>query len=211
MLTGQQRQGDTEAALLRGDALDRVLDDPVEAQIQTAGQPDVWRKVLNGRQVLAVAGRAHALQGDAVAQWTAVVDASQRPTVAVERDALGAQREAQIGVVGRADAIVQADPVHATIQPQQQLIAATAERCIRMAVHADIEQLQSFVSLRQRQCDCSADMRFQLHVERVAAGLQLRLCHGGTGWRALGRLDQPVAQLIQQVLAGQVLRTRASG
>ena len=101
--------------------------------------------------------------------------------------------------------------MHATLQPQQQLIAATAERCIRMAVHADTEQLQRVVDLRQRQRDRRTHVRFQFHVERVATGQQLRLCHGGAGRRALRRLGQPVAQLVQQVLAGQILRVHARG
>ena len=101
--------------------------------------------------------------------------------------------------------------MHATLQPQQQLIAATTQRGIRMAVHADVEQLQGVIGLRQRQRDRGADMRLQCRIQRVAAGLQLRLCHGGAGRRALRRLGQPVAQLVQQVLAGQILRTPARG
>ena len=65
MLTGQQRQGDTEAALLRGDALDRVLDDPVEAQmakgvLETAGV-DCFLQGENANNLLGIAFRARLL------------------------------------------------------------------------------------------------------------------------------------------------------
>ena len=99
--------------------------------------------------------------------------------------------------------------MHAAIQPQQQLTGVARERRIGMAVHADSEQLQGIIDLRQRQRDRRADMRFQLDIECVAIGLQLCLRQIGAGRRALRCLGQPAAQLIEQLLARQSLRMRA--
>ncbi len=205
VFAGQQRQADAEAAIARRDALDHVRDGPVDAQLQRAGQPHIRREALHRRQVLAVAAGTHAMQCDAVAERATAVDAVQRPALAIERDLLRTQHETQTGAVCRPEAIAQADPVHATIEPQQQLIAHPHERRIGAAIHADVEQLQCIVGLRQRHGHRGADVRLQRDGQRIAAHLQLRLRHSGAGRRALRRLGEAAAQLVQQFRRRQAL------
>jgi hypothetical protein len=99
------------------------------------------------------------------------------------------QGEAQVRAVRRrVDAVAQVDPMHAAIQPQQQLPTAAHQRRVGMAVHARVEQLQGSVRSRQRHGHRGPGIRLQRDEQHIAVRLQLCLRHRGAVRCALRRL-----------------------